>query len=60
VKFAQYEPREPELMGLHESAVRLVEETEPAPVNPETENPNNENHGREAIGNQPSQIVNRE
>jgi hypothetical protein len=60
VKFAQYEPREPELMGLHESAVRLVEETEPASVNPETENPNNENHGREAIGNQPSQIVNRE
>jgi hypothetical protein len=30
VKFARYEPREVELRGLHESAVRLVEETEPA------------------------------
>jgi hypothetical protein len=30
VKFARYEPAEPELRGLHESAVRLVEETEPA------------------------------
>jgi hypothetical protein len=32
VKFAQYEPREPELRELHDSAVRLVEETEPAPA----------------------------
>jgi len=32
VKFAQYEPRELELKDLHGSAVRLVEETEPAPV----------------------------
>ena len=31
VKFAKYEPREPELRGLHASAVRLVEETEPQP-----------------------------
>jgi hypothetical protein len=31
VKFARYEPREPELRELHESAVRLVEETEPQP-----------------------------
>jgi hypothetical protein len=30
VKFAQYEPGEPELRALHDSAVRLVEETEPA------------------------------
>jgi hypothetical protein len=30
VKFAKYEPREPELRDLHSSAVRLVEETEPA------------------------------
>ena len=30
VKFAKYEPREPELRELHGSAVRLVEETEPA------------------------------
>lgn len=29
VKFARYEPREPELRDLHASAVRLVEETEP-------------------------------
>ena len=30
VKFAKYEPRETELRELHGSAVRLVEETEPA------------------------------
>lgn len=29
VKFARYEPREPELRELHAAAVRLVEETEP-------------------------------
>ena len=29
VKFAKYEPREAELRGLHSSAFRLVEETEP-------------------------------
>jgi hypothetical protein len=38
VKFARYEPREAELRGLHESAVRLVEETEPAPAKAESEN----------------------
>ena len=32
VKFARYEPGEPELRDLHNSAVRLVEETEPSPV----------------------------
>jgi hypothetical protein len=32
VKFAKYEPREPELRDLHTSAVRLVEETEPKEV----------------------------
>jgi hypothetical protein len=33
VKFARYEPAEPELRGLHDSALRLVEETEPiAPI----------------------------
>jgi hypothetical protein len=31
VKFARYEPRETELRDLHNSAVRLVEETEPQP-----------------------------
>jgi hypothetical protein len=60
VKFAQYEPREPELLGLHDSAVRLVEETEPAPVIPEMKNPQTESDGREAIGNRQSQIGNRE
>jgi hypothetical protein len=29
VKFARYEPGRPELQGLHDSALRLVEETEP-------------------------------
>jgi len=29
VKFAKYEPGENELLGLHGSAVKLVEETEP-------------------------------
>lgn len=31
VKFARYEPGEPELRALHDSALRLVEETEPQP-----------------------------
>jgi len=34
VKFARYEPREPELHDLHGSALRLVEETEPLPPIP--------------------------
>ena len=32
VKFAKYEPGETELRGLHGSALRLVEETEPTPA----------------------------
>ena len=36
VKFAKYEPGENELHELHSSAVRLVEETEPREVNPES------------------------
>ena len=32
VKFARYEPGEPELRDLHQAAVRLVEETEPPPI----------------------------
>ncbi len=36
VKFAKYEPGEPELRGLHHSAVKLIEETEPKLIkNPE-------------------------
>jgi len=34
VKFAKYEPIEPELRDLHGSALRLVEETEPKPELP--------------------------
>ncbi len=34
VKFARYEPREPELRDLHGSALRLVEETEPVEQQP--------------------------
>jgi len=34
VKFARYEPVEPELHDLHSAAVRLVEETEPLPPSP--------------------------
>src|SRR5206468_11017394 len=34
VKFAKYEPREPELRDLHSSALRLVEETEPVTAPP--------------------------
>ena len=38
VKFAKYEPREPELRDLHSSALRLIEETEPVEVqSPESE-----------------------
>ncbi|MDB6065245.1 MAG: hypothetical protein JWR26_1453 [Pedosphaera sp.] len=32
VKFARYEPGQPELEALHGSAVRLIDETEPEPV----------------------------
>ena len=32
VKFARYEPGPPELRTLHESAIRLLDETEPAPL----------------------------
>ena len=39
VKFARYEPREPELRGLHGSALRLVEETMPAITPTEYEQP---------------------
>jgi hypothetical protein len=32
VKFARYDPGEPELLDLHDAAVRLVDETEPRPL----------------------------
>ena len=36
VKFARYEPFEPELHDLHDSAVRMVDETEPMNTTPDT------------------------
>jgi hypothetical protein len=57
VKFARYEPREVELRGLHESAVRLVEETEPAPTKAESENRESGNERNEEIADKNSQIV---
>jgi len=50
VKFAKYEPREPELHELHDSALRLVEETVPEL---EAETP-----GGNQIGNRQSAIAN--
>ena len=37
VKFARYEPREPELRNLHAAALRLVEETEPTAPPPDSD-----------------------
>jgi len=43
VKFARYEPREPELRELHGSALRLVEETEPVELpNSQSQSPTGE------------------
>jgi len=52
VKFAKYEPREPELRELHGSAVKLVEETEPVEAKAEGGN-------RESENEQPEELVNR-
>ncbi|MGA9777494.1 MAG: DUF4381 family protein [Limisphaerales bacterium] len=46
VKFARYEPGEPELRELHDSAVRLVEETEPPSVTVEQNQTENSNELR--------------
>jgi hypothetical protein len=57
VKFAKYEPGEAELRGLHGSAVRLVEETEPPPVsNLEASSANAESTAPPA---EPEEIANR-
>jgi hypothetical protein len=53
VKFAKYEPGEPELRQLHGSAVKLVEETEPKEEKAESEN-------RESGNEQQEYLVNRE
>jgi len=59
VKFAKYEPREPELRELHASAVRLVEETEPGETsNPEAPTTNGAPLPLPAVGNL-KEIVNR-
>lgn len=52
VKFAKYEPGETELRGLHSSALRLVEETEPHSIS----------HAESQISNdgEPEPIVNRQ
>ncbi|MCU0783801.1 MAG: hypothetical protein MUF81_07080 [Verrucomicrobia bacterium] len=58
VKFAKYEPREPELRDLHDSALRLVEETEPVAVAPgdsQSQIPD----GQLANADHQSEIVNR-
>jgi hypothetical protein len=52
VKFAKYEPRETELRGLHGSAVKLVEETEPVEAKAEGGN-------QESGNEQPKELVNR-
>jgi hypothetical protein len=46
VKFAKYEPGEAELRGLHNSALRLVEETEPVEIKAEGENRESGNESR--------------
>ncbi|MGH7992859.1 MAG: DUF4381 family protein [Limisphaerales bacterium] len=59
VKFAKYEPGEPELRELHGSAVRLVEETEPKQIlNSELQIPNRESEMPPAA--EEREIVNRE
>jgi hypothetical protein len=40
VKFARYEPGEPELRDLHQSAVRLIDETEPVAVTSDNQSEN--------------------
>jgi hypothetical protein len=57
VKFAKYEPGENELRGLHSSALRLVEETEPQLIsNAESQISNTE---FSATTTEPEEIVNR-
>jgi hypothetical protein len=50
VKFAKYEPGEKELLELHSSALRLVEETEPMEIKVESEN-------QESGNEQPEEVV---
>jgi len=54
VKFAKYEPGEPELRELHGSATRLVEETEPKEIKAESENQESGNEQQEELVNRES------
>jgi len=58
VKFAKYEPGENELMELHHSAVRLVEETEPQPA-PIAGSPTPNNGTPPTAATQTQELVNR-
>jgi hypothetical protein len=49
VKFARYEPGEPELRELHAAAVRLVEETEPMPLVEGATEPTRNTHATAAL-----------
>jgi len=59
VKFAKYEPREPELRGLHGSAVKLVEETEPKEISNSESQISNIDSQTPLATVEPEQIVNR-
>ena len=59
VKFAKYEPREPELRELHGSAVRLVEETEPQPISNSGSQISNDESQKPPATVEPEQIANR-
>jgi hypothetical protein len=59
VKFAKYEPREPELRGLHGAAVKLVEETEPKEISNSESQISNIDSQTPLATVEPEQIVNR-
>jgi hypothetical protein len=54
VKFAKYEPGEPELRELHNSALRLVEETEPVELDAESKKGERGNEAPEEFANRKS------
>jgi len=51
VKFAKYEPGEPELRDLHAAALRLIEETEPQQPPPGSDSP------QQSAGSTPSLVT---
>jgi hypothetical protein len=54
VKFARYEPREPELRELHASALRLVDETEPVTPTPGSNTENGPRDSERAAQSDPA------